>query len=235
MEDDAIAKRLPVFKEICGEVPTSRRIHIFCDAPGSLVPSLKRFPSLRSLALNTNHLVAEFFDIREAEKAQAEFSAYYQVSFVPSPEKAQILLKAFDLSLLEQLPQYGEIRTILPRGNHIEVEYFDLRAAQVALNNNECLLSPRETTSFGGWSNEPSPQVALEELPRRRPLDTQERQNFVIDLEALRAGEDIRTTVMIKNIPNKYSQKMLLKTFNREFAGIYDFFYLPIDFKVTFT
>ena len=45
------------------------------------------------------------------------------------------------------------------------------------------------------------------------------------------AGEDKRTTLMIKNIPNKYTQKMLLATIDEDFRGHYDFFYLPIDFK----
>lgn len=45
------------------------------------------------------------------------------------------------------------------------------------------------------------------------------------------AGEDKRTTIMLKNIPNKYTQKMLLATIDESFKGTYDFFYLPIDFK----
>lgn len=36
---------------------------------------------------------------------------------------------------------------------------------------------------------------------------------------------------MIRNIPNKYTKKMMLDTFDRKFKGSYDFFYLPIDFK----
>lgn len=36
---------------------------------------------------------------------------------------------------------------------------------------------------------------------------------------------------MIKNIPNKYTQKMLLQKIDTNHAHKYDFFYLPIDFK----
>eukprot|EP01122_Echinamoeba_exundans_P001486 TRINITY_DN1152_c0_g1_i6.p1 TRINITY_DN1152_c0_g1~~TRINITY_DN1152_c0_g1_i6.p1 ORF type:complete len:1153 (-),score=174.92 TRINITY_DN1152_c0_g1_i6:77-3535(-) len=54
---------------------------------------------------------------------------------------------------------------------------------------------------------------------------------FELDLSRVRNGEDVRTTLMIKNIPNKYDQEMLLLAINRQHVGLYDFFYLPIDFK----
>ena len=38
---------------------------------------------------------------------------------------------------------------------------------------------------------------------------------------------------MIKNIPNKYDQQMLIAEIDERHAGLYDFFYLPIDPKVT--
>ena len=37
---------------------------------------------------------------------------------------------------------------------------------------------------------------------------------------------------MIKNIPNKYTQKMILEEIDKDFKNLYDFFYLPIDFDV---
>eukprot|EP00397_Hematodinium_sp_SG-2012_P034763 GEMP01037312.1.p1 GENE.GEMP01037312.1~~GEMP01037312.1.p1 ORF type:complete len:429 (-),score=83.29 GEMP01037312.1:418-1704(-) len=39
------------------------------------------------------------------------------------------------------------------------------------------------------------------------------------------------TTVMLRNIPNKYTRQMLIHILNKRFAGQYDFMYLPIDFK----
>ena len=54
---------------------------------------------------------------------------------------------------------------------------------------------------------------------------------FVLNLDSILSGEDCRTTIMIKNIPNKYTQKMLLEKIDRLHANRYDFFYLPIDLK----
>lgn len=39
---------------------------------------------------------------------------------------------------------------------------------------------------------------------------------------------------MIKNIPNKYTQDMLLEEFNDHYQNKFDFFYLPIDKDVHF-
>jgi protein phosphatase 1 regulatory subunit 42 len=39
----------------------------------------------------------------------------------------------------------------------------------------------------------------------------QQEKLFALDMERIRTGEDKRTTLMVKNIPNKYTQKMLLQ------------------------
>ncbi|KAI3785934.1 hypothetical protein L1987_45060 [Smallanthus sonchifolius] len=59
---------------------------------------------------------------------------------------------------------------------------------------------------------------------------TDEKQ-FELDIERVLRGEDSRTTLMIKNIPNKYSSAMLLAAINEHNQGTYDFIYLPLDFK----
>ena len=39
---------------------------------------------------------------------------------------------------------------------------------------------------------------------------------------------------MVRHIPNKYTKQLLLQAIDERFEGTYDFFYLPIDFKVNF-
>mmetsp|Transcript_74801 Transcript_74801/g.173283 ORF Transcript_74801/g.173283 Transcript_74801/m.173283 type:complete len:530 (+) Transcript_74801:234-1823(+) len=41
----------------------------------------------------------------------------------------------------------------------------------------------------------------------------------------------VYTTVMLRNIPNKYTREMLVKQLSVDFYGQFDFMYLPIDFK----
>ena len=56
---------------------------------------------------------------------------------------------------------------------------------------------------------------------------------FRISLVDILNGKDARTTLMIRNIPNKCSQKMLLQKIDFCHNGQYNFFYLPIDLKVS--
>ncbi|XP_011082913.1 protein MEI2-like 2 [Sesamum indicum] len=57
------------------------------------------------------------------------------------------------------------------------------------------------------------------------------KKQYQLDLDKIINGEDVRTTLMIKNIPNKYTSKMLLAAIDETHKGTYDFLYLPIDFK----
>jgi hypothetical protein len=70
--------------------------------------------------------------------------------------------------------------------------------------------------------------------PESGSSNSDDRTQFTLDIARVRSGAETRTTLMIRNIPNKYTQKMLLATVDDTHKGLYDFFYLPIDFKVSY-
>jgi RNA recognition motif 2 len=63
--------------------------------------------------------------------------------------------------------------------------------------------------------------------------EDKDNRHLMLDLDAVEVGQDTRTSLMVRNIPNKYTQQMLLSEFegNGHGPGVIDFFYLPIDFK----
>ncbi|TVU18435.1 hypothetical protein EJB05_34536 [Eragrostis curvula] len=62
-------------------------------------------------------------------------------------------------------------------------------------------------------------------------VQSENKKQFELDIDRIAKGEDLRTTLMIKNIPNKYNCKLLLAVIDENHRGTYDFIYLPIDFK----
>ena len=51
----------------------------------------------------------------------------------------------------------------------------------------------------------------------------------IVDIKKVLTFEDKRTTIMIKNIPNKFTREKLLEFIDKNFEGTYDLFILPKD------
>ncbi|KFY15247.1 hypothetical protein V492_02134 [Pseudogymnoascus sp. VKM F-4246] len=66
--------------------------------------------------------------------------------------------------------------------------------------------------------------------PSRPPFSSAVGQHNVVDVERIRQGLDVRTTIMLRNIPNKIDQQMLKGIIDETSLGFYDFMYLRIDF-----
>jgi RNA recognition motif-containing protein len=98
-----------------------------------------------------------------------------------------------------------------------------------ALHSGTAKVRADGSEQYGGmhsFEREPNPQ------PRQASHKTEKRRhNFDISLHLISSGMDKRSTLMIRNIPNKYTQKMLMSDIDTNFRSMYDFFYLPIDFK----
>ena len=62
------------------------------------------------------------------------------------------------------------------------------------------------------------------------PIPESEKEKNIINLMKIFQMEDTRTTLMIKNIPNKYTISSFLDEINQYFKDTYDVFYLPIDY-----
>ena len=62
------------------------------------------------------------------------------------------------------------------------------------------------------------------------PIPDSEKEKNKINLNDILENKDLRTTLMIKNIPNKYTLSSFLEEINEYFKDTYDIFYLPIDY-----
>ena len=79
-----------------------------------------------------------------------------------------------------------------------------------------------------------SPQATHNHLKFRPPPfhePSEQQMDNNLNIARIENGQDMRTTVMIKNIPNKMTDKDLMTFIERVCARRIDFFYLRMDFK----
>ncbi|XVF49515.1 hypothetical protein PTKIN_Ptkin04bG0018700 [Pterospermum kingtungense] len=97
-----------------------------------------------------------------------------------------------------------------------------------------CHLFPGRNPMISMPGSLDSPNERVRNFSHRRNESNSsnaDKKLYELDIDRIIRGEDSRTTLMIKNIPNKYTSKMLLAAIDEHCRGTYDFIYLPIDFK----
>ncbi|GAM29441.1 hypothetical protein SAMD00019534_126170, partial [Acytostelium subglobosum LB1] len=97
--------------------------------------------------------------------------------------------------------------------------------------NNNIIIS-NISNNGGGSSNgslikNKSPRN-YEKSPRPK-ADTSQNGDFLLSIDRVQQGLDRRTSLMIKNLPNRLTQANLADLINDQFANTYDFLYLPMD------
>lgn len=93
-----------------------------------------------------------------------------------------------------------------------------------------CMMYPSRAQMNMAGSFEP-PSERARSRRNESTAQSDNKKQYELDIERIRRGEDHRTTLMIKNIPNKYTSKMLMAAIDEHHRGTYNFIYLPIDFK----
>ncbi|XWS47748.1 hypothetical protein CRYUN_Cryun13aG0011500 [Craigia yunnanensis] len=97
-----------------------------------------------------------------------------------------------------------------------------------------CHLFPGRNPMISMPASVGSPNERVRNFSQRRNelnSSNADKKQYELDIDCIIRGDDSRTTLMIKNIPNKYTSKMLLAAIDEHCQGTYDFIYLPIDFK----
>jgi len=82
--------------------------------------------------------------------------------------------------------------------------------------------------------NDPAKYSTIPVKPSQKPhhkATSKDKQKYVLNIENIINEKDTRTTLMIRNIPNKYNQAMLHTELDINHKGLYDIIYLPIDPK----
>ena len=78
--------------------------------------------------------------------------------------------------------------------------------------------------------NQPNKNGKINKNKKFNPIPDSEKAKNIINLPNILQYKDPRTTLMIKNIPNKYTISSFLEEIDGNFKGTYDIFYLPIDY-----
>jgi hypothetical protein len=238
-------KRLKVFEKITGTEcdSPSRKVRIVEKVENwkfsKIVQMAYSFGDVQSVDLFENELIVGFFDIRPAKRFFESFDGKVLVQFEKCVEKDFVWVLNEDyFEVLPLLSTCGEIMDVKRVDESFCVYFFDVRAARAAffvVNKEDEISSDSLELSFLSDSSPYlltiSPSTSTENSFDEGRF--QKNTNFFkIYLERVCSGQDQRTSLMIRNIPNKYTQVMLLQLINKKFELDYDFFYLPIDFRV---
>ncbi|KAL8923402.1 MAG: hypothetical protein Q9172_003151 [Xanthocarpia lactea] len=99
-----------------------------------------------------------------------------------------------------------------------------------ATSSNPGAIGQERHTPLSSFHNPNQYPRSLVRHGGRNMPDHSSGHHNVVDVNRIRKGADVRTTIMLRNIPNKIDQAMLKDIVDETSWGRYDFMYLRIDF-----
>ncbi|KAH7000046.1 RNA recognition motif 2-domain-containing protein [Ilyonectria destructans] len=129
--------------------------------------------------------------------------------------------------ILDRLPPSGQMGTIgpmTPSYPMMNSVYQTPPSPALTVHND---FSPSRSTS--GYSRVDARRQNATRITRS-PYHSAASHHNHVDISRIRDGIDVRTTIMLRNIPNKVDQAMLKRIIDESSWGKYDFMYLRIDF-----
>ena len=142
------------------------------------------------------------------------------------------------LFLLNQIKN-NEINNNMNLNNQSQLEVNNNNINNKISMNNEILLNNFNILSFLNNNNINNINQNIQNSTKNSNTKCKKKKNVqksdlpsknIINLLEIFFCKDKRTTLMIKNIPNKYTISSFLEEININFKYTYDIFYLPIDY-----
>jgi hypothetical protein len=127
--------------------------------------------------------------------------------------------------LEKQIINNNLLNLMINNNNNLNSQNQMRNNSNINLNNNKVNYCNNEKNTYNHDQNE--------NINKRKifnPLPDSEKEKNIINLLDIFKCKDSRTTLMIKNIPNKYTISLFLEEINKNFKNEYDIFYLPIDY-----
>lgn len=178
-----------------------------CAVP--TMPRLHKFPS-SVFPINGQHVPsAPFWGRRHTFAGESLGNMQFSGNTVPH---------CVDLVSYDMFPHFG--------GNCVDLRIFPKNIG-LHFHNQRDLMFPSRNHTINSF--ETHKQRARSH--RNGVTNLADKKQYELDIDRIKKGEDNRTTLMIKNIPNKYTSNMLLAAIDELHKGTYDFVYLPIDFR----
>ncbi|KAL4493466.1 hypothetical protein ABPG72_007474 [Tetrahymena utriculariae] len=171
-------------------------------------------------------------EVSKISKNQFQLKQQMQGYNKPSHSKQLSCQQLGQYDQQNQVQQLQQNQIQFAQGNQYQFNNnkFNQESSNLANQSQQGNSNSSNSMTFQNKNQMNNANLNSQPIKGKKKLEIKEEDiSYDIDLDKL--GEDKRTTVCIKNIPNKYQLNCVLQTIEKNHKDNFDFFYLPIDFN----